>query len=45
MTLLAALRLRPQGSPLLVVLPRDSDANLRRLVAARAALDPAVQLI
>jgi hypothetical protein len=45
MTLLAALRLRPPGSPLLVVLPRDSDANLRRLVAARAALDPAVQLI
>jgi hypothetical protein len=44
MTLLAALRLRPPGAPLLVVLPADTDANLRRLVEARAARDPAVQL-
>lgn len=45
MTLLAALALRPVGSPLLVALPRESDANLQRLVRARAAEDPAVQLL
>jgi hypothetical protein len=44
MTLLAALRLRPPGSPLLVVLPRDVDANLCRLVEVHAAADPAVRL-
>jgi hypothetical protein len=44
MTLLAALRLRPPGAPLLVLLPADTDANLRRLVEARAARDPAVRL-
>jgi hypothetical protein len=45
MTLLAALALRPLGSPLLVTLPAKSDANLRRMVAARAAQDSAVQLL
>jgi hypothetical protein len=44
MTLLAALRLRPAGSPLLVALPLDVDANLRHLVEAHAAVDPAVRL-
>lgn len=44
MTLLAALRLRRPGSPLLVALPQDADANLRRLVEAYTAVDPAVQL-
>lgn len=45
MTLLAALALRPVGSPLLVTLPANSDANLRRIVVARAAQDPAVQIL
>lgn len=44
MTLLAALRLRRPGSPLLVALPQDADANLRRLVEAHTAVDPAVRL-
>jgi hypothetical protein len=45
MTLLAALSLRPLGARLLVVLPRNADANLRRLVAARAAEDPSVEVL
>lgn len=45
MTLLAALALRPAGSPLLVALPPQCDANLRRLVRARAAQDRAVEVL
>lgn len=44
MTLLAALALRPPGSPLLVALPPQCDANLRRLVHERAAQDAAVEV-
>lgn len=45
MTLLAALALRPAGSPLLVALPPQCDANLRRLVRARAAQDRGVEIV
>lgn len=45
MTLLAALALRPVGSPLLVALPQPCDANLERLVRARAAQDRAVEVL
>jgi hypothetical protein len=45
MTLLAALALRPAGSPLLVALPTQCDSNLRRLLRARAAHDPAVEIL
>jgi hypothetical protein len=43
MTLLAALRLRPQGSRLLVALPASAAPNLRRLVQGEAGLDPLVE--
>jgi hypothetical protein len=45
MTLLAALRLRPPGSSLLVALPESAAPNLRRLVHGEAALDPLVQYL
>ncbi|MEB3322315.1 MAG: hypothetical protein VKI81_05780, partial [Synechococcaceae cyanobacterium] len=45
MTLLAALRLRPPGSPLLVALPETADPNLRRLVQAEARDRPGVALV
>ena len=45
MTLLAALRLRPKGARLLVAFPDNVDPNLRRLVVASAADDPAVELL
>lgn len=45
MTLLAALALRPEGSPLLVALPPQCDANLQQMVRARAARDRAVQIL
>lgn len=44
MTLLAAARLRPPGSPLLVGLPPEADANLRRLAEALAAEDLTMEL-
>jgi hypothetical protein len=43
MTLLAALRLRPSGSRLLVALPESAAPNLRRLVHGEAGLDPLVE--
>jgi hypothetical protein len=45
MTLLAAARLRPTGSPLLVALPQDVDPNLRRLALGLAARDAAIQVL
>jgi hypothetical protein len=45
MTLLAALRLRPPGSRLLVALPESAAPNLRRLVQGEAALDPLVECL
>lgn len=45
MVLLAALALRPPGSPLLVALPASSDPHLRALVCRLASQDPAVSLI
>lgn len=45
MTLLAAVRLRPPGSPLLVCLPEAVDANLSRLVRGLAAGDPAIRVV
>lgn len=45
MTLLAALRLRPAGSPLLIALPETVDANLLRLARAQADRDPAITLL
>jgi hypothetical protein len=45
MTLLAALRLRPPGSRLLVALPDSADANLRRLVLHEAELDQLVECL
>lgn len=44
MALLAALALRPAGSPLLVALPASSDPHLRALVLRLASRDPAVNL-
>ncbi len=44
MALLAALALRPAGSPLLVALPASSDPHLRALVTRLASRDPAVSL-
>jgi hypothetical protein len=43
MTLLAALRLRPPGSRLLVALPESADPNLRRLAHGEAARDRLVE--
>ncbi len=45
MTLLAALRLRPAGTPLLVALPGTADPNLQRLVRQESFRDPAVQVL
>ena len=45
MTLLAALRLRPAGSPLLIALPEQVDANLARLARSLASRDPAIQVL
>ncbi len=45
MALLAALALRPAGSPLLVALPASSDSHLRALVTRLASRDPAVSLV
>ena len=45
MTLLAALRLRPKGSPLLVALPSSCDPHLRRLISTWAADDAAITLL
>jgi hypothetical protein len=45
MTLLAALRLRPPGSRLLVALPESADPNLRRLVHGEAARDRLVEFL
>lgn len=44
MALLAALALRPVGSPLLVSLPTSSDPHLRALVTRLASRDQAVSL-
>lgn len=43
--LLAALRLRPAGSPLWIALPPSVDANLERLARSLAAADPSVRLL
>jgi len=43
--LLAALRLRPGGSPLLIALPGTADANLVRLARTLAAENPAITLL
>ena len=45
MTLLAALRLRPAGSPLLIALPVSVDPNLARLAQALAARDPSITVV
>jgi hypothetical protein len=44
MTLLAALRMRSPGCPLLIALPEPCDANLVRLVRHAAAADPRVEV-
>lgn len=43
--LLAAVRLRPAGSPLLIALPKAVDPNLVRLARSLAAGDPAITLL
>ncbi|WP_322774146.1 hypothetical protein [Synechococcus sp. CBW1107] len=45
MALLAALALRPAGSPLLVALPTSCDPHLRGLVTRLASRDQAVSLV
>ena len=43
--LLAALRLRPAGSPLRIALPGSVDANLERLARSLAARDAAISVL